>query len=154
MVDIIQASNQQFLGVLIMNVSLLAANLWIHNMDFSLSAFSPVAAAISCIFVAPSMLMGFAYLMLFTSTYEHTNSYEEAYSVCNNLALSSAVTSFVGAVFTLMALASHLFIASNHLIASVMCISVSCGIVYITKVSLEWGKAISTTKTTSSVQGK
>jgi hypothetical protein len=116
-------------------------------MDFSLSAFSPVAAAISCIFVAPSMLMGFAYLMLFTSTYEHTHRYEEAYAVCNNLALSSAVTSFIGAVFTLLALAGHLFSANNYIVASIMCVSVSVGIVYITKVSLAWDKAISTTKT-------
>lgn len=145
MTDIIQASNQQFLGVLIFNISLIAANLWFHSAD--LDGLSSLSAAISFVFVAPSMLMGFAYLMLYTSTYEHTHSYEKAYSICNNLALSSAVSSFIGSIFTVAALMAYLFDTQYHTTASLLAMSIVIGLLYITKVSVSWKQAIGNSPT-------
>lgn len=141
MPDIIQASNQQFLGVLLFNTALMAVNAFIYATN--VIAISSGLVGISCAFVIPSLFMGFAYLMLFTSTYEHTGSYQEAYAVCNNLALTSAITSFVGAQFTVGAIVTHLFGMHYNFVATLLCVSVVVGMVVIANVVSSWRRAIS-----------
>lgn len=92
---IIIASNQQIGLVFLANSFIIYSTLKLSYVH------KDILSALSFILASSSLFMSFGYLMLYTSTYERTGSYQKAFNLCNNLAFGSSILTFL-AIFCLI----------------------------------------------------
>lgn len=139
-IQIIQACNQQFYPVLL-------SSLILAYFDFNLLSigWTNIPFILSIGLCLSSTILSFGYLMLLTSTYEHTKSYSKSRELCNNLAFASSFIFFLSIVTFGIGLVGQIYTKYNSIYIGLIitistCIIVSIG--YVFMIGYRWRQII------------
>ena len=143
-IHIIQACNQQFYPVFLSSLILTYFNFNLLTIDWTNIPFT-----ISIGLCLSSAILSFGYLMLLTSTYEHTKSYSKSRDLCNNLAFASSFIFFLSVVTFGIGLIGQIYIKYNHILVGLTtCIGIctTVSIVYVFIIGYRWKHIITLQK--------